>query len=389
MSAGHIRQRGSSWEIKYDIGADPITGKRRIRYETLRGSKRDAQRRLRELLGAVDKGVGADAGKMTTGAWLEQWLAECKHTVSPKTHQEREGYVRMHLLPALGSIPLIKLAPVHVQAYLTAALTSGRLDGRGGLSPQTVVHHERVLHTALDRARKLRLIAVNPVDDVDPPRVERAPIVTMSAEQQSALLAEARNTNLYAPVYLALASGLRRGELLGLAWSNIDLVAGLLRVVQVIEDTKAGARLKPCPKTAHSRRTVALTPGTVEVLRAHRVAQAEEYLRLGLGKQDLLFPRWAQSPAVFGTAFTRMAKRIGIDASIHDCRHTHITDLLAGGVHPKIVSERVGHGSVAFTLQRYGHVTPAMNAAAVQMIEAVLHPALGWQSGGKNDCGTG
>jgi integrase len=390
MSAGHIRQRGSSWEIKYDIGADPITGKRRIRYESIRGgSKREAQRRLRELLSQVDRGVVTDAGKMTTGQWLEQWLAECKHTVAPKTWQEREGYVRLHLLPALGQIPLTKLAPVHIQAYLTTALTSGRLDGRGGLAPQTVVHHERVLHTALDRARKLRLIAVNPVDDVDPPRVERAPIVTLSAEQQAALLAAAYDTDLYAPVFLALATGLRRGELLGLAWPSVDLAAGLLRVVQVIEETKAGARIKPCPKTAHSRRTVALTPGTVEMLRAHRVAQAEEHLRLGLGKPDLLFPHWAESAAVFGTAFTRMAERIGVDASIHDCRHTHITDLLASGVHPKIVSERVGHSSVAFTLQRYGHVTPAMNAAAVQMIEAVLHPALGWQHGGKNDCGTG
>jgi integrase len=389
MSAGHLRQRGSSWEIKYDIGADPITGKRRIRYETVRGSKRDAQRRLRDLLGQVDRGTIADAGKMTTGQWLEQWLEECKHTVAPKTWQEREGYVRLHLLPALGQIPLTKLAPVHIQAYLTTALTSGRVDGRGGLSPQTVVHHERVLNAALYRARKLRLIAINPVDDVDPPRVERAPIVTLSTEQQSALLAETRDTDLYAPVFLALATGLRRGELLGSAWPNVDLAAGLFRVVQVIEETKSGVRIKPCPKTTHSRRTVALTPGTVEMLRAHRIAQAEECLRLGLGKPDLLFPRWADSPAVFGTAFTRRAKRIGIDASIHDCRHTHITDLLAAGVHPKIVSERVGHSSVAFTLQRYGHVTPAMNAAAVQMIEAVLQPALGWQSGGNSDWGVG
>jgi integrase len=201
--------------------------------------------------------------------------------------------------------------------------------------------------------------------------------VTLSADQQATLLAKARDTDLYAPVFLLLATGLRRGELLGLAWPNVDLDAGLLRVVQVIEETKAdGARVKPCPKTAHSRRTVALTPATVEVLRAHRAAQAEEVLRLGLGKPDLLFPRWADSPAVFGTAFSRMAARVGIECSVHDLRHTHITDLLAAGVHPKIVSERVGHSSVAFTLQRYGHVTPAMQTAAVQAIDAAL-PGLG------------
>ena len=390
MSAGHIRPRGpGAWELKYDIGLDPITGKRRIRYKTVRGKKSDAQRELRHLLGAMDRGVIADAGKMTMGQWLEQWLAECKHTVSPKTYQERAAYVRLHLIPALGMVPLAKLAPVQIQDYYTRALTSGRLDGRGGLSPQTVRHHDRVLHTAFERARKLRFIAANPTDDVDPPRVERAAIVTLRPDQQVALLVEASGTALYVPIFLVLATGLRRGELLGLAWPNIDLDGGLLRVVQVIEETKTGVRTKPCPKTAHGRRTVALTPATVAALRRHKAAQAEEHLRLSLGKPALLFPRWAERPAVFGTAFTRLAAKIGIDASIHDLRHTHITDLLAAGVHPKIVSERAGHSSVAFTLDRYGHVTPAMNATAVQMIEGVLRPALGWQEGGKSDGGAG
>jgi integrase len=316
--------------------------------------------------------VAVDASKMTVAQWLEQWLAETKHTTAPKTHQERTGYVRHHLGPKLGAIPLAKLSPFQIQRYITDALTSGRLDGQGGLAAMTVCHHERVLHAALDRARRLRLIAVNPCDDVDPPRVERAPIVTWTPEQQAALLTAADGTDLHMPLLVALATGLRRGELLGLSWSNIDLDAGHLRVVQTLEETKAGVRVKPCPKTRHGRRTVALTPGTVAALRRHKIAQAEEHLRCGLGKPDLLFLRWAHSPAVFGTAFSRMAARLGIETSIHVARHTHVTSLLAAGVHPKIVSERVGHSSVAFTLDRYGHVTPAMNAAAVHLIEAAL-----------------
>jgi integrase len=378
MSAGHIRPRGpGAWELKYDIGRDAKTGKRITKYATVRGTKRDAQRELRRLLGEVDRGVVADAGKMTVGQWLEQWLAECKHTVAPKTWQERAAYVRLHLDPALGATLLAKLTPAHIQAYYSDALTGGRLDGKGGLSPQTVRHHDRVLHTALDRARKLRLIATNPVDDVEPPRVERAPMVTLTGEQQAALLAAASGTDLYVPVFVALTTGLRRGETLGLAWSNVDLEARRLRVVQTVEETKAGARLKPQPKTTHGRRTVALTDSTIDVLRRHRVAQAEEHLKLGLGKPTLLFPRWAASPAVFGTAFTRMAARIGIAVSIHDLRHTHITDLLAAGVHPKVVSERAGHSSVAFTLDRYAHTTPAMHQAAAEQIDAVLRQALG------------
>jgi hypothetical protein len=211
MSAGHIRPRGpGAWELKYDIGRDPKTGRRITRYKTVRGKKSDAQRELRNLLGAVDKGLAADAGKMTVREWLEQWLAECKHTVAPKTYQERAAYVRYHLTPKLGHHRLAKLAPVDIQAYYSEALTSGRLDGDGGLSPQTVRHHDRVLHTALERARKLRLIATNPLDDVEPPRVERAPMVTLTGEQQAALLVAASGTDLYAPVFVALTTGLRR-----------------------------------------------------------------------------------------------------------------------------------------------------------------------------------
>jgi integrase len=388
MSSGHIRPRGpGSWELKYDIGRDPITGRRRVRYKTVRGAKRDAQRELRELLGAVDRGMVADAGKTTTGQWLEQWLAECKHTVAPKTWQERAAYVRLHLAPALGTIPLARLAAVQIQAYYSKALSSGRLDGKGGLAPQTVRHHDRTLHTALERARKLRLIATNPVNDVEPPRVERARMITLRPDEQAAILAAAQGTALYVPVLLALATGLRRGELLGLAWTNTDLDAGLAHVVQVVEETKAGVRIKPQPKTTNGRRTVTLPQAAIEALRQHKAAQAEECLRLGLAKPDLLFPRWARSPAVFSTAFTRMASRIGIKAGVHALRHTHITDLLAAGMHPKVVSERAGHSSVAFTLQRYAHVLPGMQEAAARQVDVALRRALGWQTGGISGSG--
>jgi integrase len=386
-TGGHIRPRGpGAWELKYDLGKDPVTGKRRVRYKTVHGRKSDAQRELRNLLGAVDRGVVADAGKMTTKQWLEQWLAECKHTVAPKTWQERDAYVRLHLVPALGTILLAKLTPVHIQNYYSEALTSGRLDGTGGLSAQTVRHHDRVLHTALDRARRLRLIAVNPVDDVDPPRVERAKMITLRPDEQAAILAAAHGSDLYVPTLLALATGLRRGELLGLAWANVDLDTGIVHVLQVIEETKEGARVKPQPKTTHGRRCVTLPQTATDALRQHKTAQAEECLRLGLGKPDLLFPRWASSPAVFGTAFTRMASRIGIKAGVHMLRHTHITDLLAAGAHPKVVSERAGHSSVAFTLERYAHVLPGMQDAAARQVDTALRQALrvanGWHPRG-------
>ena len=146
MSAGHIRPRGpGAWELKYDAGRDQKTGRRITRYKTVRGAKRDAQRELRKLLGAVDKGQHVDPGKLTLGAWLGQWLEEARHNVAPKTHERYTEIVDKHLVPALGVIPLAKLAPVHVQSYYADALKSGRRDGKGGLSAQTVRHHDRVL----------------------------------------------------------------------------------------------------------------------------------------------------------------------------------------------------------------------------------------------------
>jgi integrase len=221
-----------------------------------------------------------------------------------------------------------------------------------------------------------KLIPANPVEDVEPPKVEGGPFTVWSREQQAALLAAASGTDLHVPLYLALATGLRRGELLGLAWPNVKLDAGHLHVVQTVEQTAAGVRVKPQPKTRRGRRTVALTPATVALLRQRRVAQAEEHLRHGLGKPDLLFPRWAASPAAFGMSFKALARRLGIVTSIHDARHTHITDLLAAGLHAKIVAERVGHSNVAYLIERYGHVTPAMNTAAVELIAAAL-PGVG------------
>jgi integrase len=384
MSAGHIRPRGpGAWELKYDIGRDPVTGKRRIRYKTVRGKKSDAQRELRNLLGAVDRGVIADAGKMTVGQWLAQWLAECKHTVSPKTWQERAAFVHKHLIPALGSIPLAQLSPMHIQKHYTDALTAGRLDGKGGLSAQTVRHHDRVLNVALGRARQLHLIATNPVEDANPPKVERAEMVTLGPTGQARLLAAAADGPLHAPVLLALATGLRRGELLALAWRHIDLDAGQVRVEQAVEQTKAGVRFKT-PKTRHGRRTVTLPPAAVEVLRRHKAAQAEECLRLGLGRPELLFPREAADPKEFSKAFARLADRAGVDITLHGLRHTHVTDLLRAGVHPKVVSERAGHSSVAFTLDRYAHVSLEMQQEAAAQMDAALRQALGWQEGGNS-----
>jgi hypothetical protein len=198
MAKGHIRARGpGAWELKYDIGANPTTGQRITKFKTVHGAKRDAQRELRSILTAVDGGTYADPGKMTVGDWLRQWLEEAQHVVARKTHQRYKEIVDLHLMPALGAIPLAKLQPAQIQAYYAKALASGRRNGSGGLAAQTVVHHDRVLHVALKRARALRLIPGNPVEDVSRPKVDRHEIEVLEPAESAALLAAARGTRMF------------------------------------------------------------------------------------------------------------------------------------------------------------------------------------------------
>ena len=155
MAKGHIRARGpGAWELKYDVGVNAATGRRITKFKTVHGAKRDAQRELRAILTALDSGTYADPSKMTVGQWLQQWLEEAHYGVARKTLQRYREIVDLHLMPALGAIPLAKLQPVQIQAYYSQALADGRRDGSGGLSAQTVVHHDRVLHVALKRATR-------------------------------------------------------------------------------------------------------------------------------------------------------------------------------------------------------------------------------------------
>jgi integrase len=381
-SGGHIQRRGkSSWRLKYDLGRHPKTGVRIIKYKTVRGKKSEAQAELRRLLGTVYVGRHVDPGKMTVGDWLKQWLEEARHTTSPKTHERYSEIVNLHLHPALGAIQLAKFAPVHIQGFYSDALKSGRLDGKGGLSPQTVLHFHRLLDHAMKRARKLRLIAVNPVEDVDPPKVEEREMQTLHDEQAGRLLAAASTTRLYAPLVVALATGLRRGELLALRWQDINLTTGIVTVVRSLEQTKAGLRFKPT-KTKRGKRPIVLPASVLAVLLDHKARQAEERLMLGQGKSELVFTRVEGDPIKpdsFTSWVARVAERAGTShiMPVHGLRHTHITNLLRENVHPKVASERAGHSRVGFTLDRYSHVIPSLQEDAAIRIDARLSKVLG------------
>ena len=193
---GHIRPRGkNTWAIKYEIGRDPGTGKRRSKWVTVHGSKRDAQIELRRILHEIDANQHVEPSKLTVGVYLERWLADyAEHHVSAKTFERYAEIARKHLIPALGAYQLAKLSPLHIQGYYSEALAHGRRDGQGGLSAQTVKHHHRLLSQALRRAVRWRLVARNVCEDVDPPRPVRSEIRILDHAESARFLRAAEGS---------------------------------------------------------------------------------------------------------------------------------------------------------------------------------------------------
>ena len=382
---GHIRRRGKrSWALVLDIGLDS-DGKRRQKWHSVQGTKREAERELTRLLHDLNTGGYVEPSNLTVRDYLDKWLKDCaRPTVAPKTFERYAEIVGLHLIPALGHHPLSKLHPLHIQAHYSEALMNGRRKGIGGLSPQTVLHHHRVLHKALQQAVRWQLLARNPAAAAEPPRPQRKQVKALDEADIGKVLDALQGSRLRAPALMALASGVRRGELLALRWRDMSLEQGTMVVRHALQQTKEGVAFKS-PKSGRGR-TVALPNMAVEALRAQKASQAEERLSLGAAyhDDDLVFPLpdgrpWP--PDSFTSAFqAQMRKAKMPNVNFHCLRHSHATLLLKQGVNAKVVSERLGHANVGTTLDIYAHVLPGMQEEAARRIDASLRAALGTTS---------
>jgi integrase len=297
---GHIRQRGQrSWELKFDLGRDPVSGKRISRFINFKGTKREAQVELNRLLNRRNEGTYVDPTKMTVAEYLEHWHAvDIDRRVAAKTAARHRGIVRHQIVPRLGRVPMRKLTAVHIEAFEASLQRDGYVKGskRGqSLTAQTVLHVHRTLSQALAHAVTTGVLFKNPAEQVKPPRPPSREIAILTKPEVATLLRAAKTTWLYLPVLVAVTTGMRRGELLGLRWSDIDLKASRLTVNQSLERVK-GKTVFKSPKTITSRRTITLPALTIEALKEYRAAQAAERLRLGLGKPDLVFSHGDGSP---------------------------------------------------------------------------------------------
>lgn len=312
--------------------------------------------------------------RLTVRDYLDRWLASIEPAVRPATHRRYADLIRLHVTPRIGATRLAKLAPLDLQRLYADRLAAG-------LSTTTVHHLHQVLHRALKQALRWGMVERNVADLVDAPRRTLPDVTTWDAAQAAAFLRVADADELAALWRLALLCGLRRGELLGLMWDDLDLDRGTLAVRRTLSRGKGGTWELGQPKTASGRRSIALPASCIAALRRHKARQNAERLRLGALWQDrdFVFTNASGGPLHVNSLmdrFARLVARAGVPRiRFHDLRHTCATLLLAEGVHPKIVQERLGHSDISMTLNRYSHVTPGMQRQAADILDAALDRA--------------
>jgi integrase len=377
---GHIRERSPGhWAIVIDV-PNPQTGKRRRKWHSFKGTKREAQIESARLISELNVGTYLEPSKTTLAAFFDQWLAHVKTRILPRTHERYTEIVSKNIKPALGAVFLDRLRPAQIMAAYDKALTSGRRDGTGGLSPATVVYMHRLIKQALAHAVRWQMLHRNPADAVDPPKVERRRMDTYDMAQTAELLEKLQGSRVFVAAMLGVLCGLRRGEIAALRWRNVNLVEGQLAVVESAEQTKAGIRYKE-PKSGRAR-TVALSASVTAELKRHRLRQAVELFKIGVRQSEATFICAREDgqplqPRSISQAWRQALKLTKMPViRFHDLRHAHATHLLGAGVHPKIASERLGHSKVGITLDLYSHVLPGMQEDAAARVDEAFQIAL-------------
>ena len=369
---GNIRKRKDGQrEGRYTAGRDPVTGKQ-IFKNVLGKTQAEVKEKLQKALAQAGKIDFTKTGKYTVGAWMEVWFENvAKIKVRASSHQSYRGYIDNHITPNIGSIPLEKLTTMDLQKFYRKLLAKGRVERKEaekqpkGLSAKTVRNINQVISSAMDFAVAQKIIPENPCKAVALPKVEHKEMQTIPAEQLQAFLQEAKATGVYEMYYIELATGLRRGELLGLKWTDIDWNNGIIKVRRQV--ARVDGQIVEAPlKTKNSYRAVTISQQAIEVLKQQKGKTNDEYVFPSPNGGPI-------SPDSVNNMLKRVLARAGIPkVRFHDLRHTFATIALQNGVDIKTVSGMLGHFSAGFTLDTYAHVTTAAQKEAADTMGSVL-----------------
>ena len=368
------RTAGGTWSYRIDLGLDS-EGRRQQKQVGGFRTKKDAQAALNEALAGLQRGTYVAPSRQTVAAFLELWIDGARSELAITAWTNYGDIIRRYIVPHLGSKRLVDLSPLDVKAWHAALLDHGRMDG-GALAVASVQLAHRILHRALADAVRWNLIPANPASGARVPRGERKEMRVWTADEAATFLAAVADDRLAALWILALHTGLRRGELAGLRWKDVDLDAGTLTVAQ--QRTNANHEVVVSAPKSKSQRQLVLAPATVAALSLHRRRQRAERLALG--------PAWTDTGYVFVDEagqpyhpqrylpmFHAACERAGVPKiRLHDVRHTMATLALQAGVHPKVVQEQLGHSAINVTMDVYSHVPQAVRRESASKIAGAV-----------------
>lgn len=374
MNGSVWRRTNGKWAYRFDIGDDPLTGRRRTRSKSGYETKREATAALRKAVSAHEGGRSVKPSRRSVEDFLDEWHQAVRPSLRPTTWTNYRDYLDAYVIPVIGQTPLQDLSPVRLNLLYAHLLERGRVKRPGGLAPKTVQNVHRMLHRALRDAVKWDVLPRNVAEDAEPPKARRPKPSIWTPEQLGEFVRHVRNDRFYALWLLVSTTGLRRGELAGLERWDIDLENSRVspRQARVVV---AGHATDSDTKTRSGQRTLALDPDTRDALADYLAAWEEERYLLGQDRR-LLFV-WPNGTPLHPDTITALFRKHCVAAGLprirlHDVRHSYATAALKAGIPPKIVSERLGHSASAFTMDTYTHVIPGMDEAAANMVAALI-----------------
>lgn len=373
-----ISKEKMSWKIRIEMPKDITTGKRKQKCFTFYGKKKEAEKFLTEKLRELDTGLLIDTKKMRFGEYLDYWKDK---TFSNLEITTREGYIQKiekHIKPYLANILLENLKPLHLQNFYDEKLQKGKLDGKGGLSPRTVLAIHRIIYSALHQAVKWQLVVRNVAEAVEPPKAKKYEAKYLSDKETEKLIKKVQNTDIYIPVMLAIYTGARRGEILGLSWNNVDLEKGLIKIKDNLCATQKGLIIKQ-PKTNSGIRTIAISESLIKILKLHKIKQIENRIRIGAEYKDNNMVCCYEdghlfNPKRFSAKFHELLENNNLPIiRFHDLRHSHASLLVKMGVQPKEISSRLGHSNIGITMDLYSHLYDETDREVANMFDKLIN----------------
>lgn len=369
---GSIIKRGNRYSIVIEEGIDSITGKRKQKWIAVPGNKTDAMKALTDYMHQKDTGLYVAPTKMRLADYLGKWLQDyAKPKLARRSYERYADVINRYFLPKLGGVLLHQLTPGQLQSLYAEWL-------KAGLSNSTVRYHHAVIHNALRSAVKWQVAARNVCDALEIPCRGRKDMQIWNGDEITQFLNAIKDSRYFEIFYLALFTGMRRSELLAIRWQDVDLLLGQIHINRGLQQFRNSELDYTQPKSEKSRRTIALPPSATLLLKDYRdrIALARAAKGKILNDTDLVFSHNNGKPIRPNTltyAWRFLVARSGLKPiRLHDARHSHASLLLAQGVHPKIVQERLGHATISMTLDTYSHVAPGLQEKAAEQFDKLF-----------------